>query len=103
MGERIPIGRKTLKILIVDDEPHILEVLGVPKLCKTLIELSQHDPESPLLVFRITSVDNPPCLRHPPLSRGVGGIHLPRVCTHTWGPHPCRSTIARFEISYAAE
>lgn len=27
MGERIPIGRKTLKILVVDDEPHILEVL----------------------------------------------------------------------------
>jgi hypothetical protein len=40
MGERIPIGRKTLKILVVDDEPHILEVLGVPKLCKTLIEFT---------------------------------------------------------------
>jgi hypothetical protein len=28
------------KILVVDDEPHILEVLGVPKLCKTLIEFT---------------------------------------------------------------
>ena len=59
---------------------------GIPERCwhnlspvvifLTLIELSQHGPESPLLVFRITSVDNPPCLRHPPCydkSQGESG------------------------------
>ena len=76
MGEKSPAGPKTLKILVVDDEPHIREVLQ--QLLETdgyetrtaesgfsaLSLLRDFSPHIVFLDIRMPEMDGIQCLRH---------------------------------------